>query len=312
MAGYDFDKRLLFFEIETTEGTDPTPVAADAIVTRGLQPVTPEADVRTRNIDGQYFGARPQTKSSIRGRTGFEVEIAGGGAATTVPPWMKLLRVCGLDAGTVGGSSVVQAPISASIPSATLWDYTDTLKQPVNGARGNARLTFEDDQYPFFSLDMLGYIPSTPVTDASPATPDVSAFQAPVLVNNDNTVITLDGYALEVRRVEFNLGSIIVPRSFVGSIDRVKYRNREMTCTIIAKCPTLASKNYFGNVAPSTQIDLTVTHGTSAGHIIEVNAPTMEVGVITMSDEEGDVMVNIPGRLVPTDAGNDELTITTS
>lgn len=310
MPGYDFDKRLLFFKIETTEGTDATPVNTDAIITRGLTPVAFEADTRVREIDGQYFGARPEAKNVLRGRTSFEVEVAGGGTATTVPPWMKLLRVAGFDAGVAGGSSVVQSPISASVPSATLWDYTDSLKQPLLGARADGKITFEDDQYPFFSFDVMGFPPTTLLTDSAPTTPSVAAFQTPILATNANTTFTLGGFAAELRRLEVTFGSQLAPRSFIGSADRVKYRNRVMAATATIKAPTLASKDYFAGVRAGTQIALQIIHGTVAGNIVQLDAARCETGVITHSDEDGDVMLTIPLRLIPSSAGNDELTIT--
>lgn len=308
---YDFDKRLLFFKIETTEGVDAAPIAADAIVTRNLQPVTLEADTRVREIDGPFFGAKPETKNVIRGRTTFEVEIAGSGTAATAPAWMKLLRVAGMDAGVPGASSVIQSPISALIPSATLWDYTDRLRQPLLGARADFRMTFEDDQYPFFSFDVMGFPPAGLWTDAVPVVPNVAAFQAPVLANNLNTTVELGGFAIETRRLEFSAGSTLAPRSFINALDRVKYRNRLWTATLVGKLPSLAAKNYFADVRASAQIPLEVVHGTTAGNIVEVNAPRAEVGLPTLSDEEGDTMISIPLRLIPSAAGNDEITITT-
>lgn len=307
---YDFDKRLLFYKIETVEGTDAAPVAADAIVTRGLTPVQFEADTRVREIDGQYFGARPEAKNTLRGRTSFEVEIAGGGTATTVPPWMKLLRACGFDAGTVGASSVVQAPISANVPSATLWDYTDTLKQPLLGARGDGRMVFEDDQYPFFAFDFMGFPPTVLLTDAAPVTPSVAAFQTPVLASQPNTTFTLGAFAAELRRLEIAFGSQLSPRSFIGSSDKVKYRNRVITATAVIRAPTLSAKDYFAGVRAGTQIPMQVVHGTAAGNIVQVDAARCETGLITTSEEEGDLMLNVPLRLIPSSAGNDELTIT--
>lgn len=310
MAGYDFDKRLLFFKIEATEGTDAAPINTDAIVTRGLTPAAFEADTRVREIDGQYFGARPEAKNTLRARTSFEVEVAGGGTTVTVPPWMKLLRVCGFDAGVVGGASVVQSPITAAVPSATLWDYTDSLKIPLLGARGDGRMVFEDDQYPFFAFDMMGFPNTTLVTDAAPVTPSVAAFQTPVLASQPNTTFTLGAYAAELRRLEINFGSQLAPRSFIGSSDRVKYRNRVMTATAVLKAPTLAAKDYFAGVRTGSQLVLQVIHGTVGGNIVQVDVPRAETGVITFSDEEGDVMINVPMRLIPSAAGNDEITIT--
>lgn len=309
---YDYDKRLLFFKIEAAEGTAETPAAVDAVVTRGLTPVNYEADTRTREIDGQYYGARPQSKTQMRGRTSFEVELTGsGGLATAVPAWMKLLRIGGMNAGTVGASSVVQSPISASIPSATLWDYTDTLRQPLIGSRADFRMVFEDDQYPYAALDVMGFAPTTPAVNATPAVPDVSAFKAPQFVNNDNSVFMLDGYAAELRRLELVAGSVLTPRSFVGAADRVKYRNREWSGTALIRCPTLTAKDYFAQMR-SGVVPLSFTHGLGVGNILEIAGARAELGVFTASDEEGDLMLSIPFRLLPTTGtGNDEITITT-
>lgn len=308
---YDYDKRLLFFKIETTEGTDAAPVAADAIVTRNLQPVNYESDTRVREIDGLYFGARPESKTNIRGRTSFEVELAGAGVANTVPPWMKLLRVAGMDAGVAGGSSVVQKPISTGVPSATLWDYVDTLRDRLTGSRADFRMTFEDDQLPFISMDVMGYPHTTMADQHTAVVPNVAAFQTPVYVNNENSIFLLDGYAAEMRRVEYVAGSVLTPRSFVGSTDRVKYRNRVWTATALIKCPDIASKNYFLGIRPGSQVPMKITHGLVAGNIVEVESLRSEIGLIQKADEEGDLMLSIPLRLIPSAAGNDEISITT-
>lgn len=310
--GYDYDKRLLFFEIEASEGVEETLVAADAIVTRGLTPVNYEADTRTREIDGQYFGARPQSKTALRGRTTFEVELTGsGGLATAVPAWMKLLRIAGMNAGVVGASSVVQSPISSGVPAATLWDYTDALKQPLIGSRADFRMVFEDEQYPYAALDVMGYAPATPASHGAPVTPDVAAFAAPQYFNTANSTFSLDGYAAELRRLELVAGSILTPRSFVNSQKRIKYRNREWTGTALIKCPTLSAKDYFAQMR-SGVVPMELTHGVGAGNIFELDAARCELGVFTTSDEEGDLMLSIPFRLLPTTGtGNDELTITT-
>lgn len=310
---YDFDKRLLFYKIETTEGTDAAPAAADAILTRSLTPAAYESDTRVRELDGAYYGARPQTKIGLRARATFEVEVAGAGTATGVPAWMKLNRACGMDAGTVGASSVVQKPISTAVPSATLWDYTDTLKQPIVGARGDFRMVFEDDQYPFFAYDFMGYPPTGSLaTEATPATPTLTAFQTPVFTSNETSVFLLDGYAAELRRLEIMAGSRLAPRSFVGTVDRVKYRNREWTATAMIRLPAVGSKDYLAHIRNSVQIALSLTQGTVAGNIINVAAARAEVGIITTSEEEGDLMASIPLRLIPTATGNDEITITSS
>ncbi len=309
---YDFDKRLLFFGIEATEGSEEALVAADAIVTRNLQPGTVETDQRQRQIDGQYFGGRPNVDVTRRIRTTFETELTGGGAATIVPPWMKLLQIAGFDGGTVGASDVTQALISSAIPSATLWNYTDSLRERQIACRSNVTFELQDDEYPIIRHETLG-IPFTTLSDESaPVTPDVSAFQEPVLVNNDNTVFLLDGYAAPMRSFTLSAGNILTPRSLVGEADRIKYRNREFSGQIVLKCPTLAAKNYFTNMGGGI-VPLSIVHGTAAGNIVTLSSSRCELGIATKSDEDGDLMLTLPIRLLPTTGtGNDEFSIVTS
>jgi hypothetical protein len=308
-----FEKRLLLFKIEATEGTDPTPVVGtDAILTRNLDASGMQADERVRLTDGQYFGSRPSILNQIRQPIRFEVEIAGGGTATTPPPWMKPNRVCGFDAGVAGGSNVLQTPISATIPSATLYPWYDNLRIKTHGTRGTFSMTFEDDEIPFFSYDMLGFPPATPVDENTPGSPTLTAFQTPVLVSTANTTFSLGSYSPPMRRLTINVGASIEPRSLVGPSDKAAFRNREMTFEAVVELPDLSAKNYYTNMVARTTQALSIAHGTAAGNIVTVAAARAEIGLITLSEEQGQVMATIPGRLIPSSAGNDEMTITTS
>lgn len=308
-----YEKRLLLYKIETTEGTDAAPVVGtDAILTRNLRADGFDADTKIRNLDGQYFGARPAALTSIRQPVSFEVEIAGSGvSAVTVPAWMKLNRVCGFDAGVVVSTThVLQTPISASIPSATVWPFYDNLRRQVRGTRGNVTLTFEDDEIPFFSYDMIGYPPSTLVDESTPGTPTLTAFPDPVLCSTAATTFTLGGFAAPLRRLSINAGVALEPRSLIGPSDRVLFRNREITGEAVIELPDLTSKNYFTNVANRTTQVLQLIHGTVVGNIVQLDAPRAEIGLPAFSEEQGIVMMTLPLRLLPsTGAGNDELTI---
>lgn len=310
---YSFEKRLLLFKVEATEGIDAAPTAsADAILTRNMESAGLEADTRVRELDGQYFGARPEILAQIRNPVNFEVEIAGGGAAATVPPWMKLNRVCGFDAGIVNGvTDVMQRPISSGVPSATLWPFYDNLRIQTRGARGTFTMTFEDDEIPFFAYNMVGFPPSTIVDEAAPGTPTLTAFQQPVVCSSANTSFSLGGFAAPLRRLNIDVGAQIEPRSLIGPTDKAMFRNRAMTGEALVELPTLASKNYYTNLANRSTQALQVVHGVTAGNIVQIDAARCEIGVIRLSEEQGQVMATIPLRMLPSTAGNDELTIQT-
>lgn len=306
------DKRLLLFKVETTEGVDAAPVAtADAILTRNMAADAFDAETRIRQLDGHYFGARPSVIPSIRQPVSFEVEIAGRGTTVTaIPEWMKLNRVCGFDAGVVVGvTHVLQSPISASVPSATLWPYWDNLRKQVRGARGSFTMTFEDDEIPVFGYSMQGYLPPALVDENVPGSPTLTGFPTPLLCSTSNTTFTLGAFAAPLRRLTIDVGAQIEPRSLVGPQDRAIFRNREITGEALIELPDLTAKNYFANQVDRSTQALQLVHGTVAGNIVQVDAARCELGPIQLSEEQGIVMATVPLRMLPTSAGNDEMTI---
>ena len=308
------EKKLLLFKIETTEGTDAAPVVGtNAILTRNLDATGLEGDQGIRQLDGLKAGARPSYYRQIRRPFSFEVEIAGGGvSAVTVPAWMVLNRVCGMDAGVAGGSSVVQSPIDPwTSPSGTAWPFYDNLKVAALGSRGTFTMNFEDDEIPFLAYDMMGFPPAGLVSESAPGTPTLTGFTAPVLVNSANTTFSLGSYSPPVRSLKIMYGNQTEPRSLTGPTDRIVARQREATFELLVEFPDLTSKNYYTQLLSRATIPLQVVHGTVAGNIVQVDAANAEIGLITTPDEGGFLMAKIPGRLLPSAAGNDELIITT-
>ena len=306
------DKKYVLGKIEVTEGVDPTPtVGANAILTVGLDATGLEGDQKVRELDGQYAGSRPSVFKQIRQPVSFGIEIAGSGVnATTVPAWMAFLRMCGFDAGVVGGSSVVQSPINPwSAPSMTLWPMYDNLKKAALGCRSNLQITFEDDDIPMFQLSAMGFPPAGVVSEATLGALTFANQADPVLVSTANTTFTIDGYAAALRRLTIDMGVKVEPRSLTGPADRVAIRNREPTGVALVEFPDLGTKNFFTKMLSRATGALQVIHGTTAGNIVQLDAPKLETGLITTPEEQGFLMASIPFRLLP-NAGNDELIIT--
>lgn len=306
------DKKYLLGKIEVSEGIDATPtVGANAILTVGLDATGLEGDQKVRELDGQFAGSRPSVFKQIRKPVSFGIEIAGSGvSATTVPAWMAFLRMCGFDAGVVGGSSVVQTPINPwSAPSMTLWPMYDNLKVAALGARANLQITIEDDEIPMFNLTAMGFPPVGTVSEAALGALTIANQADPVLASTANTTFSFDGYAAALRRLTIDWGVKLEPRSLVGPADRVAQRNREPTGVALVEFPDIGTKNFFTKMNSRATGALQVVHGTVAGNIVQLDAPKMETGLITTPEDGGFLMANIPFRLLP-NAGNDELIIT--
>lgn len=307
-------KKVILQKIEVTEGTDAAPVVGtDAIQVINYQPNFISTDAKTRAIEYPYLGSRPVVMAGFRRGSTFSVEIAGGGAATTVPPWMKLNRIAGWDAGTVGGSNVVQIPVS-TIVSATHWAYVDNLLMKTVGARASMSIVFEDDEFPVFNYTVLGRSDTVLGADSTPGTPTLTGWQTPVLASTENTTFLLDTFALPLRRLELNSNGDLAFRSLIGPQDRVMLRDRPWSGSIVAEVPDIATKDYFTKMRPGTTMALSLTHGTTAGNIVAFAAPKVQItGDIALSEEQGIAMMTMPVTLLPNStAGNDELTITSS
>lgn len=307
-----FDRKVILQKIETAEGTDAAPtVATDAILTRNYTPTFIESDVRTRNYDRPYFGARPSSPINLRRSSTFDIDMAGSGTATGVPAWMSVNRIAGFDAGVVTPTTgpVTQKPISSGVPSATHWAYIDNLLMKTIGGRASMGIRVEDDEFPFFTYSFQGRAPTVIVEEATPGVPTLTAYKDPVLANTENTTFSLDGYNLALRRLELDANNDLAFRSLIGPEDRVTWRNRGWAGRILGELPDLTTKNYFSNFRPGTLIPLSLIHGKTAGNIVEVSAPRVQITGIDVAEEDGIAMLALDVALVPTDAGNDEITL---
>lgn len=319
MAGEDknWDKKVILWKIEPVEGTDAGPAApADALKVLNYRPTFMDAERKVRNIEKGYFGANPVALTAFKRGASFDMEIHGGGnaAGTTVPPWMKVLRAAGFDAGVVtGANSVVQSPITAGIPTATHWGYIDDLLLKTIGGRASVGFRIEDDDYPMFSVAYLGRPPVSLADQAAPASiANPAGYIDPVMASSELTTFTWDGYPVGLRRWEMNSNADNQYRSLINLQDRFNYRNRDWNGTVVVQIPDLTVKNYFANIRPGATAPATATHGNVAGNIVKVDAPALQItGNVEISEEGGKTMASFPVTALPV-AGNDEVVFTAS
>lgn len=309
-----WERKVILAKIEATEGTDAAPVVGtDALQVLGYTPQFMDAENKVRNIERPYFGATPVGLTAFKRGATFSMEIHGGGAATTVPPWMKVNRVCGFDAGVVtGGTSVVQTPITDNIVTLTHWSYLDDLLLKTIGARGSVGFRIEDDEFPIFNYRLMGQAPPTLAAQAVPGAPTITGYTPPVISSTENTTFTLAAFALPLRRWEMDANADLQFRSLIGPADRVQYRDRSWSGQIVARVPDLTAKDYFVNIRPGTTMACSCVHGTVAGNIVTITAPALQItGNLELSEEGGETMMTMPVTALPV-SGNDEIVFTTT
>jgi len=312
-----YDQKAVLFKVETTEGTDAAPTGgANSIRTIDYQPTFMDAEQRVRNIDYAYMGAKPALLYAFKRGANFGVEMSGAGTATGVPAWMVLNQMAGFGAGVPGASSVVQSG-AASSKSFTHWaafldeqDASKSFLMKALGGRSTLGFRLEDDDFPRFNYGFLGRPPATLAEEGAFPASTISNQADPVLASTENTTFTLDGFALPLRSVELNSNAELALRSLIGPQDYIAYRNDAWGGTIVAEVPGLTAKDYFGKVRPGTTMALSLVHGTTAGNIVQVDAPKVQInGNVALSEEQGKLMMTLPVALLP-NAGNDEIVFT--
>lgn len=304
--------RSALAKIESTYGTDPTPTgSADAIQLRNLEIQPAESEVLSRELIRSYLGNSPQLIANTRVVVTFEVEYSGSGTAGTAPKYDPILRACGLNPTTVADTSVTYAPRSTGFESCTIHYDTDGLRHIVTGCRGTFTISLNANQIPVFNFTMTGQY-NAPTDTASP-TLTFSNQADPEIFNDTNTVgFTLFGETgLALQSAEIDLGNEVVYRELVNSTKEVLIVDRAATANFVIEAPTLATHDFFADSVAGTAGNLSIQHGDTAGNIITLTAPTsgLSLGNPTYSEDQGLVMLNIPTTMVPSDSGNDEISL---
>jgi hypothetical protein len=308
----NWNAKVILLKLETTEGVDAGPTAlANALKVLDYTPQFMDADAKVRNIEKAFFGADPVAMANFKRGAAFSMEMHGSGTATGIPPWMLIAQIAGFGAPAVGASAVVQSPITNGIKSATHWAYIDDLLVKTLGARAALGFRLEDGEYPLFNVTLLGVPPPALAEQAVPTNPTFTGYVEPVLASSENTTFMLDGYALALRRWEMNSNPQNALRSLIGPADRIKMSDRSWSGTIVGRTPDLTVKDYFAKVRPGTRMAAQAVHGTTAGNIVQIDAPTLQItGNVDITEEDGEAMITLPVTAIP-NVGNDEIVFTT-
>lgn len=301
-------KDAILAKIETTEGVDAVPTgASNAILCTGINLVPMNMTPIDRALNRPYFGASEQIPGQVYQAVDFEVEIAGSGAAGTAPAWGPLLRACGFAETISAGVKVDYAPISASLPSLTIYVYKDGVLHKMLGCRGNVSFDLPNQGIGRMKFTFWGSFAAP--TDATLASATYTAFQKPVLVNATNTTpFTLHSVSPVTASISFDMANRLVNRDLVNGTRSIMLTNREPSGSINFETVSVASKAWVSIAAAATTAAMSLKHGQTAGNIVQFDAPLVQVLNPQYGDQDFVSMMTMGLRLVP-NAGNDELII---
>lgn len=302
-----FRKLAVLAKIETVYGTDAVPtgaVNAMQMTSVQLEPLKGEdvsRDLITPNM-GHQGVILTGNYASLTG----EVELAGAGAAGTVPSYGTLLRMCGMSEVIAAGVDVQYQPVSANHEAGTLYFNMDGVNHVLLGVRGTFTIDLKPKEIPRLKFTFTGLLGT--IADVALPVTTLTGFRVPVPVSRANTIFSLHGYAGACEGVSLDLGASIEPRLLINH-ESIQYTDRAVTGSAIMEAAALATINWFGIATAHTKGVMVLTHGTLAGNIVRFDAPAVQVGRPTLGENQKIVNNTLPLMLLP-NVGNDELKIT--
>lgn len=293
-------------KIEATYGDDSTPAGAtDALLMTDVTLTPMAGNEESRNLLLPYLGNQGVVLTGEHVILEGSIEIAGAGAAGTVPGYGALLRACGLSEVVQAATSVTYQPISTGFESVSIYYNLDGVRHILLGARGNVSFEMTPQRIPRFRFRMLGL--SGLITDQPLPVVNYAKFQTPLVVNKVNTQATIHGLTAPVEALSFDLGNQIEPRLLIN-YEGIELVDRSTTGSFTVQAGTLAQKNWFDIARNRTRGVFMVEHGLTAGNIVRFNGPKVEVGRPTQGNSQGIANYQLALSFIP-DLGNDELSI---
>lgn len=314
-------KSVVLAKVETTYGTDPTPVVGTNAILSTVPQISLDNAILERTVTvGTLSPTQPVIGRKLWGATfGVELKSQSGilaGSSSAPLELDPILRMAGFQATytaetTLGANDgyVTYNPRSDSIESATMYLFPGKeMRHKMTGAYANLNFDIAAGQYAMINVDAKG-IYNEP-TDTAATTPTY-ATAVPQMVES----ISLAFGAVTsqvVRNLSINMNNEIPERADVNSAEgfkglRIAARKPEVTFRI--EKMLAATWNIYNALDSGTTYSTTFTIGSVAGKKILVTIPKLTLTSIKESDDNGLVMLDVTGLCARnSDAGDDELT----
>jgi hypothetical protein len=305
-------KKFLIAKIESTYGTDPSPVGgSDAVQVTNLEVTPIESDnVQAAAYQG-FLGnsTRGTLVANKRVSVTFDIELAGSGTAGTAPAFGPLLKSCGLSEAIVSSTSVTYAPVSSSFSSATIYCFYDGTRHKITGARGTVSFNMTAGQFAVASFNFIG-IYNAPDDTALSGSFTV-ANQAAAIEVNDTNVTTATFHGVTSSRIEsfdLALNNELLYKE-TASNKEVLITNRAPGGTAVIEAPAVGTTDFFAKAVASATDSTSIVLGSTAGNIVTVNAAQTDITGCSYADTNGVIALSMPYLALPTTAGNNEMSL---
>jgi hypothetical protein len=316
-------KRLVVLaKLETTEGQDAQPAAADFIATQNVS-VNPQGE----NLEKDEYALTLSKSANITGKKwtdiSFDMDFKGSGTVGTAPALGKLLKACAMKE-TINKEedvpvSVSYKPSSQNIPSLTFYVYRiddnqNVVLQKITGARGTFNFGGEAGQFAKISFSFSGQAKADSAGSFSDiqSVVDSEADINPLIVENAAFDFG-DAGCLYTKSITFDIGNSVTQRESVcanGGLLSFVITDRNPTGQFKPELQTISTINFQQIWYQNHLKLLTLELGSVAGNKAGITVPKAQVQGSPFSDSNGVVTQDISYKMVKDSTGDDEIEIT--
>lgn len=300
-----FRKLAILHKIETTYGISAAPIAANAIVGTNVTFTPMEGEEVSRDLLLPYLGNQGVVLAGLHAKLEFEVEMAGAGAAGSAPKYASLLRACGFAETLAVGVSASYSIVEDGVESSTLFFEIDGVRHIMLGSRGAMSLSVSPKGIPRYRFTLTGLLGT--ITDQALTAVTMAGWETPLVASSANTTMSLHGWSAIAESLSIDLGNVVTPRFLIGS-ESVIISDRKATGQAVVEAKSLATIDWFEIALDRTRGALSLVHGKTAGNIVEITAPAVEIGKVTQGQTNGILNYSLPLSFCPVN-GLDELLI---
>lgn len=319
---------LLLAAIETTEGTDASPVVASNAI-QIVEPMEASGEPAFKHprpklaVGAAIQASPPLTPKGFKGSWQSNVHMRGtrngaAYAANNLPELDPFWQSAGFAATLVttgGAESVTYKPAATNLGSHTEYYYVDGRLKKLLGTKTDIDLTFDAGGPMVAALKRVGLY--QPPTDAAVPAISGTPFGTSVAPVADNIALTLNfGSAFTagiIRKFGLNLANKIAQRANANvtgglSPDRVRERTPKFTLTL--EDELAATINFEAYRVGNTPGSLSFTIGGTQYNKIQVTLPNVRIEDVKVSSDNGTELTTISGGCYDsTPASNDAVQI---
>lgn len=295
-------------KLETAYGVDATPTAALNAIEMTDVTLTP---LEREEVPNDYYRIYAGHQGVQHGARWMKLvgsaDLIGSGTAGTAPALGFLLKTCSMAEVVTATTNVVYTPATdINGPSATIYTFRDGKKYAMRGERGTWTIEMATNQRAKIKFTLTGLESELPA-DVTHPVPVLTAWKSS-LVYSSATVnaFALGGANVFPETLSIDFGNTVSKEALLNR-EAAVIEDRKVTGRLVIEGDSVANAPWDAAAAdPGTRLPLAMQIGATAGSIVKVRMPALQLGDPGEQAGRGKVFDVLPFYATPL-FGDDEL-----